>query len=155
MGCIDSGALMVGSAAVSPQPNSVVTSRPQRILVVDDSEDNRQILRDLLTNAAFVVLEASDGVAGLAQAKAERPDLIIMEVGLPVMDGYEATRRLKSDPDLMAIPVVAVSSYAMSGDEERSRAAGCNGYIPKPFSPSSLLRVVRSLLAGPDARSGP
>jgi two-component system cell cycle response regulator DivK len=118
----------------------------RRILVVEDTEDNRQIVRDLLTSAGFEVLEATDGAAGLALAGTSRPDLVIMDVQLPVMDGYEATRRLKSDPALRAIPVIAVTSYALSGDEERSRAAGCDGYLSKPFSPSYLLRMVRGFL---------
>lgn len=118
----------------------------RRILVVEDTEDNRQIVRDLLTSADFEVLEATDGAAGVALAEQSRPDLVIMDVQLPVMDGYEATRRLKSDPALRAIPVIAVTSYALSGDEERSRAAGCDAYLSKPFSPSRLLRMVRGFL---------
>jgi len=118
----------------------------RRILVVEDTEDNRQIVRDLLNSAGFEVLEATDGASGVALAAESRPDLIIMDVQLPVMDGYEATQRLKSDPALRAIPVIAVTSYALSGDEERSRAAGCDGYLSKPFSPSHLLRMVRGFL---------
>ncbi|MCW5715915.1 MAG: response regulator [Bauldia sp.] len=118
----------------------------RRILVVEDTVDNRQIVRDLLTSAGFEVIEAVDGAAGVALAGTSRPDLVIMDVQLPVMDGYEATRRLKSDPALRAIPVIAVTSYALSGDEERSRAAGCDGYLSKPFSPSHLLRMVRGFL---------
>jgi len=83
----------------------------KRILVVEDQEDNRQILRDLLTNADFEVIEAADGEAGLAAAVAHRPDLILMDIQLPIVDGYEATRRLKADSALCAIPVIAVTSY--------------------------------------------
>ena len=118
----------------------------KRILVVEDQEDNRQILRDLLASAGYAMSEAGDGEAGIAAAKAQRPDLILMDIQLPLLDGYEATRRIKADPDLRHIPIVAVTSYALSGDEEKARAAGCDAYIAKPFSPRQLLGKVRELL---------
>ena len=89
----------------------------KRILVVEDQEDNRQILRDLLGSAGYAMSEAGDGEAGVAAAKAQRPDLILMDIQLPLLDGYEATRRIKADPDLKAIPIIVVTSYALSGDE--------------------------------------
>src|SRR5207248_5890173 len=107
----------------------------QRILVIEDQLDNRQILRDLLTNADFEVIEAEDGEAGLAAAADHRPDLILMDVQLPGIAGYETTRRLKADTLLHTIPIIAVTSYALSGEAETARAAGCDGYIPKPYSP--------------------
>jgi len=118
----------------------------KRILVVEDQEDNRQILRDLLANAGFEMIEAEDGVQAIAAASQHRPDLILMDIQLPTLDGYEATRRIKADPDLKHIPIVAVTSYALSGDELKARAAGCDGYVAKPFSPRKLLGVVRDLL---------
>ncbi len=118
----------------------------RRILVVEDQEDNRTILRDLLTHAGFAVLEAVTGEEGVRAAEAHRPDLILMDIQLPVVDGYEATRRIKARPELRAIPVVAVTSYALSGDEAKARAAGCDGYVTKPFSPRQLLAVVRGYL---------
>ena len=118
----------------------------RRILVVEDQEDNRTILRDLLTHAGFTVLEAVTGEEGVRAAEAHRPDLILMDIQLPVVDGYEATRRIKARPELRAIPVVAVTSYALSGDEAKARAAGCDGYVTKPFSPRQLLAVVRGYL---------
>jgi two-component system cell cycle response regulator DivK len=118
----------------------------KRILVVEDTEDNRQILRDLLTAAGFDLIEAVDGESGVAMAQAHKPDLILMDIQLPLMDGYEATRQIKSDPALAHIPVIAVTSYALSGDEEKTRAAGCNGYIAKPFSPRQLLSKVREFV---------
>jgi two-component system cell cycle response regulator DivK len=118
----------------------------KRILVIEDTEDNRQILRDLLTNAGFVYLEATDGAAGVAAASAEKPDLILMDIQLPVIDGYEATRRIKSDPALAHIPIIAVTSYALSGDESKAVAVGCNGYVAKPFSPRKLLALIREFL---------
>ena len=121
----------------------------QRILVIEDQEDNRQILRDLLTNAHFEVIEAVDGEAGLAAATTHRPDLVLMDVQLPGMDGYEVTRRLKADTRLQSIPVIAVTSYALAGEEETARAAGCDAYIPKPYSPRQLLAKVREYLPSP------
>jgi len=118
----------------------------KRILIVEDTEDNRQILRDLLTVAGYELLEAIDGEAGVAMASAEKPDLILMDIQLPQIDGYEATRRIKADPALRHIPIVAVTSYALSGDEEKTRAAGCDAYVAKPFSPRQLLAKVRELL---------
>jgi two-component system cell cycle response regulator DivK len=116
------------------------------ILVVEDQEDNRTILRDLLVHAGFDVLEAVTGEEGVRAAEACRPDLILMDIQLPLVDGYEATRRIKARPELRAIPVVAVTSYALSGDEEKARTAGCDGYVTKPFSPRQLLATVRGYL---------
>ncbi|HXQ68450.1 MAG TPA: response regulator [Alphaproteobacteria bacterium] len=118
----------------------------KRILVVEDTEDNRQIMRDLLTAAGFEMVEAEDGAAGVAAAEREKPDLILMDIQLPVMDGYEATRRIKANAELKHIPIIAVTSYALSGDEEKARAAGCDGYVTKPFSPRQLLAKVREHL---------
>jgi two-component system cell cycle response regulator DivK len=125
----------------------------KRILVIEDQEDNRKILRDLLTSADFEVIEAVDGEAGLAAAAAHRPDLILMDIQLPGIDGYEATRRLKTDAALCAIPIIAVTSYALSGDAEKVRAVGCDAYISKPYSPRELLAKVRQhLSSGTPAR---
>jgi two-component system, cell cycle response regulator DivK len=102
----------------------------QRILVVEDQLDNRQILRDLLTSANFEVIEAVDGEAGLTAAAAHRPDLILMDIQLPGIDGYEATRRLKADAALHAIPVIAITAYELNEAEDKARAAGCDAYSP-------------------------
>jgi two-component system cell cycle response regulator DivK len=118
----------------------------KRILLVEDTEDNRQIIRDLFEAAGYALIEAQDGAAGVEAALRERPDLILMDIQLPVMDGYEATRRIKADPGTRSIPIIAVTSYALSGDEARTRAAGCDGYIAKPFSPRVLLAKVREFL---------
>ena len=118
----------------------------RRILVVEDQEDNRQILRDLLGSVGYDMIEARDGEAGVAAAKRERPDLILMDIQLPLMDGYEATRRIKADPDLAHIPIIVVTSYALSGDETKARAAGCDGYVTKPYSPRLLLAKIREFL---------
>ena len=118
----------------------------QRILVVEDTEDNRQIIRDLLTSAGYELIEAIDGVEGVATAEREQPDLILMDIQLPVIDGYEATRRIRAIPALAKVPIIAVTSYALSGDEAKTREAGCDGYVAKPFSPRQLLAKVREFL---------
>jgi two-component system cell cycle response regulator DivK len=118
----------------------------KQILVVEDTADNRQILRDLLTSAGYALIEAMDGGAGVAAAIEHLPDLILMDIQLPVLDGYEATRRIKAHAATAKIPIIAVTSYALSGDEAKARAAGCDGYIAKPFSPRQLLATVREFL---------
>jgi two-component system cell cycle response regulator DivK len=119
----------------------------KRILVIEDQADNRQILRDLLTSADFEVIEAVDGEAGLAAAAAHRPDLILMDIQLPGLDGYEATRRLKADAALQAIPVIAITAYELNEAEDKARAAGCDAYMAKPISPRKLLAKVREYLS--------
>jgi two-component system, cell cycle response regulator DivK len=119
----------------------------KRILVIEDTGNNRMILNDLLTNAGFEVIEANDGEKGVAMASERRPDLILMDIQLPKVDGYEATRRIRSNPDLQHIPIIAVTSYALSGDEAKARGAGCDAYVAKPFSPRVILAKVRELLA--------
>jgi len=118
----------------------------QRILVVEDHEDNRQILRDLLGAAGYEMVEAHDGEAAHPMAAKERPDLILMDIQLPGLDGYEATRRIKADPALRQIPIIVVTSYALSGDEAKAREAGCDDYVAKPYSPRQLLAKIRHYL---------
>jgi two-component system, cell cycle response regulator DivK len=118
----------------------------KRILVIEDHEDNRRILRDLLTSAGFDLVEATTGEEGVALAETQRPDLILMDIQLPGLDGYEATRRIKANPVLQQIPIIAVTSYALSGDEVKAREAGCDDYVTKPFSPRALLAKVREYL---------
>ena len=121
-------------------------SMTRHILVVEDQEDNRQIVRDLLTANDYEMTEAENGEEALVAVAKDRPDLILMDIQLPVMDGYEVTRRIKADPSLSSIPVIAVTSYALSGDEEKARAAGCDDFVPKPFSPRQLLAKIRQYL---------
>ena len=118
----------------------------QRILVVEDQEDNIQILRDLLANAGFTILEAKDGEEGVRVALAECPDLILMDIQLPLLDGFEATRRIKADSACRSIPIIVVTSYALAGDEVKALAAGCDAYVPKPYSPRQLLAKIREYL---------
>ena len=115
----------------------------KRILVVEDHEENRRIVRDLLTSAGYEIVEAVTGEEGVTLAESERPDLILMDIQLPGLDGYEATRRIKANPALRQIPIIAVTSYALSGDDVKARAAGCDAYVAKPFSPRALLAKIR------------
>jgi two-component system, cell cycle response regulator DivK len=117
------------------------------ILVVEDQADNRRILRDLFANAGYELIEAESGEEALTALTVRRPDLILMDIQLPVMDGYEAARRIKSNPDMSAVPIIAVTSYALAGDEAKALAAGCNAYVTKPYSPRALLAKVREYLA--------
>jgi two-component system cell cycle response regulator DivK len=119
----------------------------KRILVVEDQPDNRRILRDLLGNAGYELIEAETGEEALTAIEAQRPDLILMDIQLPVIDGYEATRRIRSKPELKSIPIIAVTSYALAGDEAKALAVGCNAYVTKPFSPRALLAKVQEYLA--------
>ena len=119
------------------------------ILVVEDQEDNRQILRDLLGAHDYNMLEAENGQEALTAVKAQRPDLILMDIQLPVLDGYEATRRLKADPDTQSIPIIVVTSYALSGDETKARESGCDAYVTKPYSPRALLAKIKEFLPLP------
>lgn len=116
------------------------------ILVVEDQEDNRRILRDLLTSRGYVIIEALNGLDGVQLAEEHLPDLILMDIQLPGIDGYEATRRIKSNPTLKHIPIIVITSYALSGDDKKAFAAGCNDYVAKPFSPRKLLKRIEKLL---------
>jgi two-component system cell cycle response regulator DivK len=118
----------------------------KRILIIEDTEDNRHIMRIALRGAGFEVLEATDGAAGIEAAAKYKPDLILMDIQLPIVDGYEATRRIKAMPELAKIPIIAVTSYALSGDEAKAKEAGCDAYVAKPFSPKQLLAQVKGLL---------
>jgi two-component system cell cycle response regulator DivK len=117
-----------------------------RILVVEDHEENRRIMRDLLTSAGYEMIEAVTGEEGVTLAERERPNLILMDIQLPGLDGYEATRRIKANPALRSIPIIAVTSYALSGDDVKAREAGCDAYVTKPFSPRVLLAKIREYL---------
>ena len=114
----------------------------KKILIVEDIEDNRKLLRDLLGAVGYTLVEAQHGAEGVARAAEHKPDLILMDIQMPVMDGCEATRRIKADPALTAIPIVAVTS----GDADKARSAGCDGYIAKPYSPRQMLAKVREII---------
>jgi two-component system cell cycle response regulator DivK len=116
------------------------------ILVVEDQEDNRQILRDLLASAGFRMIEAHDGQQAVTMARSQRPDLILMDIQLPLVDGYEATRSIKRDAELKHIPIIAVTSYALGGDEQKAQEAGCDAYVAKPYSTRHLLAKIGQFL---------
>lgn len=119
-----------------------------KILIVEDTQKNLDIFVQVLESEHSIV-QAHDGEEGLRLASAERPDLILMDLSLPTIDGWEATRRLKADPALRDIPVVALTAHAMVGDEQKARAAGCSGYLTKPIRPKELLDAVRKTLGPP------
>jgi two-component system cell cycle response regulator DivK len=120
-----------------------------RILVIEDQEDNRRIIRDLLTSVGYELIEAVTGEEGLILAERHRPDLILMDVLLPGLSGYETTRMIKAKPNLRQIPIIAVTSYALSGDDINALEAGCDAYVTKPFSPRELLAKIREFLPRP------
>ena len=121
----------------------------KKILVIEDNEDNRRIARDLLTSAGYEVIEAVTGQEGVTAAETHRPKLILMDIQLPDFDGYEATRRIRANTSLGAIPIIAVTSYALSGDDVKAFEAGCDAYVTKPFSPRELLAKIREYLPQP------
>jgi len=118
----------------------------KRILVIEDHEENRRLLRDLLTSFGYELIEAVTGEEGLAAAEAQQPDLILMDIQLPGIDGYETTRQIKANPALLHIPVIAVTSYALSGDDVKALEAGCDAYVTKPFDPAELLEKIQEYL---------
>ncbi|MGE3537846.1 MAG: response regulator [Candidatus Tectimicrobiota bacterium] len=118
-----------------------------QILVIEDHDDSRRIIRDLLTHAGYEIREAVTGTDGVTAAATWRPDLILMDLQLPDISGYEATRRIKANPTLQHIPIIAVTAYAMSGDDIKAYAAGSDGYIAKPISPRALLATIRAYVA--------
>jgi two-component system, cell cycle response regulator DivK len=123
-----------------------VTDAKHTVLLVEDNPHNRKIFSGMLTHAGFRVLEAADGQTALEQVAAERPELILMDLSIPGIDGWECTRRLKADPKTRAIPIIALTAHAMRGDEERAIAAGCDGYLAKPISPKKVVEEVKRYL---------
>ncbi|HET9683295.1 MAG TPA: response regulator [Gemmatimonadaceae bacterium] len=118
----------------------------QTILYVEDNEYNRKIVRQLLSKTSYRLIEAVDGEAGVAMAQTEKPDLILMDVQLPKMSGLDATRALKADARTSDIPVIVITSFALSGDREKAAEAGAVSYLAKPYSPRELLTLVRQYL---------
>lgn len=118
----------------------------RRILVVEDNRDNMILITDVLVSLSYAVIQATDGEQGLQKAASERPDLILMDLSLPRMDGWTATRRLKANVDLQHIPIIALTAHAMMGDRERALEAGCDDYISKPINLPELRKKLTSLL---------
>ena len=117
-----------------------------KILVVEDQEDNRQILRDLLASADYEMVEAENGQEALTAVVEHMPDLILMDIQLPKLSGLDATRKLRADPATAATPIVTITSFALSGDDQKAKEAGATAYLAKPYSPFDLLNLIRKLL---------
>ncbi len=125
-----------------------------KILYIEDNEQNFYLVNVLLNTKGYEVLWARDGQEGIDKADQFKPDLILMDIQLPVMDGYEVARKLQSNPKLSKIPIVALTSYAMAGDREKALSAGCSGYIEKPINPDTFLTQIDQYFPGTDpARS--
>ena len=115
------------------------------ILHVEDNELNRKILRDLLRRTSYRLLEEVDGEAGVATARAQRPDLILMDIQLPKISGIDAVRMLRDAPETATTPIIAITSFALSGDQQKATEAGASAYLSKPYSPFELLSLIRKL----------
>jgi len=120
------------------------------VLYIEDNEQNYYLVNVLLKTKDYRVLWAQDGQEGIDKAVQSKPDLILLDIQLPVMDGYEVAKMLRSNPELNKIPVIAVTSYAMSGDREKALSAGCNGYIEKPIDPDTFLAQIDKYFPGTD-----
>jgi len=116
------------------------------ILYIEDNALNRKIVRDLLKRTTYHLIEAHDGEAGVAMALEKRPDLILMDIQLPKISGLDATRKLRAEPATTATPIIAITSFALSGDDQQAKAAGATAYLAKPYSPFELLGLIRKLL---------
>lgn len=119
------------------------------VLLVEDNEDNLIVYRTILDHVGYNVIEARDGEEGVARARADKPDLILMDVSLPKMDGWEATRRIKADEDTRDIPIIAVTAHALDDDREKAREVGCDGYLAKPVAPRRVVEEVERFIGGP------
>jgi len=113
------------------------------VLIIEDNDNNLYMMRFIVTRLGHRVVEARDGASGVEAAKREKPDLILMDIQLPVMDGYAATKEIRSFEDLHDVPIIAVTSYAMVGDREKALEAGCTGYIEKPIQPESFIEELK------------
>jgi CheY-like chemotaxis protein len=120
-----------------------------KVLLIEDNEMNRDMLSRRLFRRGYEVVIAEDGAVGVSLARSARPDIILMDMSLPILDGWEATRQIKADPETRHIPVIALTAHAMAGDEEKAMAAGCNGYETKPVDLNRLLLKMDSLMAAP------
>ena len=123
-----------------------MNERQQTVLLVEDNDDNRNIYSTYLAHNGFRVIEASDGQQGVALARAEQPDVVLMDMSIPIIDGWEATRQLKADPVTAHIPVIALTAYAFSGDRERALEVGSDGYLAKPVAPRTVVDEVERIL---------
>ena len=120
----------------------------EKILVVEDNEQNRVLMRQILTHHGYEVLEATDGLAGLEMARAQLPDLILLDIQMPVMNGFAVIRELRNDPEVAKIKAIAVTSFAMKGDRERALQAGFDEYVTKPVDTRKFVELVKEILSG-------
>lgn len=135
--------------------NTDPKDRKAKILVIEDNGQNLYLITFILEKNGYEVIQAREGLEGIEKAIQERPDLILLDIQLPVMDGYQVARRMKSMPELKDIPIVALTSYAMVGDRERILAAGCDGYIEKPINPETFMaEIEQHLPARPSGGGG-
>lgn len=118
----------------------------KKVLVIEDNENNLYLMRFILGQLGHTVIEARDGASGVEMARTSMPDLILMDIQLPVMDGYDATRRIREEDALKEVPIIAVTSYAMPGDREKTLNAGCTAYVEKPIDPASFIKVLEKFL---------
>jgi two-component system, cell cycle response regulator DivK len=128
-----------------------MSASPQTVLLVEDNEDNLVIYSTILRHSGYTVIEARDGQAGIDAAQQQHPDIILMDVSIPLIDGWEATRRLKADPATAKIPIIALTAHALASDQQKAVDAGCDGYIPKPAEPRVVLAAVRRHLGEVEA----
>jgi len=118
----------------------------KKILIVEDNEKNLYMMKYLIEYKGYQVIEARDGVEGVKMAIKEKPDLILMDIQLPLLDGYKATKQIKANKEISNIPIIAVTSFAMIGDKEKTLKVGCNGYIEKPIDPETFLTEMEKFL---------
>ncbi len=128
-----------------------MNSRDRTVLIVEDNEDNRIVYSTILRHHGFRVTEALDGEEGIAKARRDLPDIILMDISIPLIDGWEVTQTLKRDGATSHIPVIALTAHAMPGDRERAMEVGCDGYLAKPCEPRAVLAEVNRLLSRPRA----
>jgi CheY-like chemotaxis protein len=128
-----------------------MSDNQKRVLLVEDNEDNLVVYRTILEHVGFIVIEARDGEEGVSRARSERPDIILMDISIPKMDGWEATQRLKADGETAAIPIIALTAHALEEDRLKAIRAGCDGYLAKPVEPRRVVEEVEKFI-GP-ARS--
>jgi CheY-like chemotaxis protein len=125
-----------------------------RILLIEDNDDNLTVYRTILEYVGFDVIEARDGEAGISEARNGHPDLILMDISIPKIDGFEATRILKADPATRSIPIIALTAHALEEDRKRAHESGCDGFLAKPIAPRRVVSEIRRYLRGHAAESG-
>jgi len=147
--------LLLTGDVTAPLPNTNAGSTGQRVLLVEDNEDNRVIYTTVLQHVGFRVIEAQNGVEAIELARRELPDLILMDISIPEMDGWEATRILREDPTTRSIPISALPAHALSDDRERAAKVGFSSYLTKPVEPRTVVAEVRRWLGGDGAAAPP